>query len=96
VTTSSSASKAIPFPAWLGWTAIVAALVLALIAFTLRLGQNQLRSRVRLAEEEARLARAELQAVRNQLEAERILAAAQTRLHREIVPQPPSPAPAAP
>lgn len=94
MTSPSASAKTIPFPAWLGWTALAAATAFALIAFTLRLGQNQLLSRVRLAEQEARLAKAELQAVHNQLEAERILAAAQARLLREIAaPSPVSTAP---
>ncbi len=74
----AQAAKVVPFPAWLGWGALAAAAGLALIAFTLRLGQSQLASRARLAEEGVRVADAELRSMRNQLEAERILARAQT------------------
>ena len=69
----------VPFPSWLGWSALTAALAFALIAFTLRLGQSQLATRAHLAEDAARLAAAELRATQNQLAAERILAAAQTK-----------------
>lgn len=77
--TPDARAKAIPFPSWLGWGALAAAAALALIAFTLRLGQSHLASRARLAEDEARLAHAELRSTLNQLSAERILAAAQTK-----------------
>jgi hypothetical protein len=70
-------AKPIPFPAWLGWSALAAAASFALIAATFRIGQSRLASRARLAEQETRLADAELRATRNQLAAERILAAAQ-------------------
>jgi hypothetical protein len=71
-------AKAIPFPAWLGWSALAAAASFALIAATFRIGQSRLASRARLAEQETRLADAELRSTRNQLAAERILAAAQS------------------
>ena len=71
--------KAIPFPAWLGWSALAAATAFALIAATFRIGQSRLASRATLAEQETRLADAELRATRNQLAAERILAAAQAK-----------------
>lgn len=74
-----ASAKVIAFPAWLGWGALAAAASFALIAFTFRLGQAQLASRARLAEDESRLAAAELRATKNQLEAERLLAVAQTR-----------------
>lgn len=73
----SPSSKTIPFPSWLGWSALVAAAAFALIATICRAGQSRLASRARLAEQETRLAQAELRATRNQLEAERILASAQ-------------------
>lgn len=73
----SGASAPIPFPAWLGWTSLAAAAAFALVAFTFRIGQSQLASRARIAEDGARLATAELHSVQNQLAAERILAAAQ-------------------
>lgn len=75
-------AKAIPFPAWLGWSALVAAASFALIAATFRFGQSRLASRATLAEQETRLAEAELRATRNQLDAERILAAAQNKQWR--------------
>ena len=73
------ANNAIPFPPWLGWGSLAAAACLALMALTFRIGQDQLATRARVAEEAARLAEAETRATRNQLEAERILSAAQAR-----------------
>ncbi len=80
--TAAASAKPIPFPAWLGWTSLATAAALALIAFTLRLGQSQLATRARLAEDSVRLSAAELRATQNQLAAERILAAAQTNQWR--------------
>lgn len=78
-TPATRPGKVIPFPTWLGWGALAAAACFALIAVTFRVGQDQLATRARVAEETARLAGTELRATRNHLEAERILAAAQAR-----------------
>jgi hypothetical protein len=76
---TTRANNAIPFPPWLGWGSLAAAACLALMALTFRIGQDQLTTRARVAEEAARLAEAETRAARNQLEAELILSAAQAR-----------------
>jgi hypothetical protein len=91
---SSPAPARVPgLTAWATGLSLVAALALGLIAWTFRVREQNLRLRLDMAETETRLLRAELHAAHNQLEAERLLAAAQSRI---LQAHPSAPPPAAP
>ena len=93
IASSTASARALGFATWATGFSLVAAIALGLIAWTFRAREQNLRLRLDMAETETRLLRAELRVAHNQLEAERLLAAAQSRILQAHPSAPPPDAP---